>query len=266
MNPPALKSLSIISSVIVALGFIIVGPSSVRADELDDITKAGVLKVGLFEDLPPFASAGPDLKLHGYDIDVIDALNKALGTHADLVGITGQNRIPFLTEHKIDVVLSIGKTDERAKIVDFTDAYAPYFIAVWGPKSISVKSAADLANKSVAVPRGTLEDSSLTQAAPASTNIQRYNDYDGVISAVLSGQAQLMVIGNDVGASVIAKHPAIEPEEKFQLLSSPSCLAINKNEPRLLQKLNETIAMMRKDGSLNALSQKWLLQPLPSDF
>ena len=29
------------------------------ADELDDITKAGVIKVGIFEDFPPFSSAGP---------------------------------------------------------------------------------------------------------------------------------------------------------------------------------------------------------------
>ena len=44
------------------------------ADELDDITKAGVIKVGIFEDFPPFSSAGPDLKPQGYDIDVINAL------------------------------------------------------------------------------------------------------------------------------------------------------------------------------------------------
>ena len=37
----------------------------------------------------------------------------------------------------------------------------------------------------------------------------------GVISAFLSGQAQLMVVGNDVGATILAKNPAIKPEEKF---------------------------------------------------
>ncbi len=47
------------------------GPA--RADALDDIHKAGVLKVGVFEDFPPFASAGADMSLHGYDIDVANA-------------------------------------------------------------------------------------------------------------------------------------------------------------------------------------------------
>jgi polar amino acid transport system substrate-binding protein len=266
MNLLASRRAAIFSGAVFAIGLLLAGPSGARADELDDIAKAGVLKVGVFEDFPPFSSAGPDLKLQGYDIDVVDALAKALGVKAELVGVTGQNRIPYLIERKVDVLLSVGQSAERAKVIDFTDAYAPYYIAVMGPKSVAVASAADLAGKSVAVNRGTLEDTSLTQVAPAGTDIQRYDNYNGVISAFLSGQVQLMVVGNDVGATILAKHPAVEPEQKFQLMSSPDHMGLNKNQPRLQQKLNETIAAMRKDGSLNEISKKWLMQPLPSDF
>ena len=96
-----------------------------------------------------------------------------------------------------------------------------------------VKGPADLAGKSIAVNRGTLEDTSVTEVAPKDADIQRFNDYNGVISAFLSGQVQLMVVGNDVGAAVLAKQPASEPESKFQLLNSPSAMAINKGEDRL---------------------------------
>jgi len=255
-----------LSTVALALAVAASGAGAAFADELDDIAKAGVLKVGIFEDFPPFSSAGPDMKSQGYDIDVIDLLAKALGVKAELVGITGQNRIPYLTEHKVDILVSVGKSAEREQIIDFTDAYAPYYIAVMGPKSLAVAAAADLKGKSVAVNRGTLEDTSLTEVAPAGTDIQRFNDYNGVISAFLSGQAQLMVVGNDVGATVLAKHPAIEPEQKFQLMNSPDHIGLNKNQPRLQQKLNETIAQMKKDGSLDAISRKWLFQPLPKDL
>ena len=106
----------------------------------------------------------------------------------------------------------------------------------------------------------------MTEVAPAGADIQRFNDYNGVISAFLSGQVQLMVVGNDVGATILAKHPAIEPEQKFQLMNSPDHIGLNQNEPRLKQKLNDAIAQMKKDGSLNAISQKWLYLPLPSDL
>jgi polar amino acid transport system substrate-binding protein len=248
------------------LGLLIGGAGTASADALDDITKAGTIKIGIFEDFPPFASLGPDMKVQGYDVDMADALAKALGVKAELVGITGQNRIPFLSEGKVDALLSIGFSDERAQVVDFTDPYAPYYIAVMGPAEVQVKDAADLAGKTVAVNRGTLEDTEVTKVAPEGADIQRYNDYNGVISAFLSGQAQLMVVGNDVGATILAKNPAIKPEEKFVLLTSPSNMAVKKGETRLQQKLNETLIGMKKDGTLNEMAVKWLKQPLPKDF
>ena len=75
-----------------------------------------------------------------------------------------------------------------------------------------------------------------------------------------------MVVGNDVGATILARHPANDPEQKFSLFSSPDHVGLNKNEPRLKQKIDETIAKARKDGTMNAISQKWLRAPLPADL
>jgi polar amino acid transport system substrate-binding protein len=239
---------------------------SARADGLDAIVKAGVLRAGIFEDFPPFSSAAPDMSLQGYDVDVANALAKALKVKLRLVSVTGQNRIPYLTEHKVDILLSVGESPEREKVIAFTAAYAPYYIAVLGPAKIVVHGPADLKGKTVAVNKGTLEDTELAKVAPPGTVIQRFDDYNGVISAFLAGQAQLIVVGNDVGASILARHPAIEPVEKFQLLSSPDHIALNKNEPRLQQALDQAIAGMKQDGSLNAIAVKWLHTPLPAGF
>jgi polar amino acid transport system substrate-binding protein len=50
------------------------------------------------------------------------------------------------------------------------------------------------------------------------------------------------------------------------LFSSPDHVGLNKNEPRLKQKVDEAIARARKDGTLNAISQKWLHAPLPTNL
>jgi len=241
--------------------------AAAHADEMASIKQAGVLSVGVFEDFPPFASAGSDMTLHGYDIDVADALAAALGVKLKLVGITGQNRIPYLQEHKVDLLLSVGQSPEREKVIDFTDAYAPYYIALLGPRALAVSSPGDLADKTVAVNRGTLEDTELGKVAPASADIKRFDSYSGVIAAFLSGQVQAIVVGNDVGASVLAKHPAIEPEQKFQLMSSPDHIALNKGEPAFKQFLNDMVAKMRTDGQLDKISRQWLGKPLdPKDL
>ncbi|MEM7123148.1 MAG: transporter substrate-binding domain-containing protein [Pseudomonadota bacterium] len=241
------------------------GPAA-NADELDDIMDAGVIRIGFFEDFPPFSSAGPDLRSHGYDIDVINALAEELGVEAELVGITGQNRIPMLLEHKINMMVSVGYSDERAEVLAFTEPYAPYSIDVVGPKSLEVTGPEDLVGKSLAVNRGTLEDTSLTEVAPEGTDIQRFNDYNGVISAFLSGQVDMMVVGNDVGAAVLAQKPDMEPESKFQLLNSPSAMAINLGEERLLARLEAFIVRIKQDGTLDSISQEWLSIPLPENL
>src|SRR5262245_66437492 len=95
------------------------------ADVLDDIAKRGVIRIGIVQDFPPFASLGADMKVQGYDTEIADKIAAAVGAKPELVGITGQNRIPYLSEGKVDMLLSIGFSDERAKVVEFTDPYAP---------------------------------------------------------------------------------------------------------------------------------------------
>ncbi|RDU95278.1 amino acid ABC transporter substrate-binding protein [Trinickia dinghuensis] len=237
-----------------------------HADAIDTIAKSGVVRIGVFEDYPPFGSIGPDMSPHGYDIDVAGLIGKALGAKVQLVQVTGDNRMAYLADHKVDMLLSVGETPERAKVIDFSQPYAPYYLAVFGPKTLRVKNAGDLAGKTVSVARGTLEDLSITKVAPPSAVIKRFDDPNGAISAFLSGQAQLMVVGNDVGATILARHPANDPEQKFELFSSPDHVGLNKNEPRLKMKIDEAVAKAKKDGSMNAISQKWLRAPLPADL
>ncbi|RVC08897.1 transporter substrate-binding domain-containing protein, partial [Mesorhizobium sp. M7A.F.Ca.AU.001.01.1.1] len=168
------------------------------ADALADITKAGTINVGVFADFPPFSSASADMSLKGYDMDVAQYIADTLKVKLNPIAVTGQNRIPYLNDHRVDLLMSVGYSKEREQVIDFAAAYAPYYIAVIGPAALAVKGKEDLADKSIAVNRGTLEDTSLTEAAPASADIKRFDNYNSVIQAFISGQTQLMVVGNDV--------------------------------------------------------------------
>lgn len=232
-----------------------------HADALADIKAAGMIKIGVFEDFPPFSSVGSDMSLKGYDIDVAHKVADALNVKLQLVGVTGQNRIPYLTEHRVDVLMSVGKSAEREKVIAYTAAYAPYYIEVIGPHAMAVTSVADLAGKSIAANRGTLEDTSLTDAAP-NADIRRFDNYSSVIQAFLSGQVQLLVVGNDVGADILARRTDLQPEEKLKLLSSPDHMAVNKGEPALVKALDDEIQRLIAGGELNTISLQWLKKPL----
>ena len=240
-------------------------PLASRADALDEIMKSKVLKVAVPQDFPPFGSVGSDMKPVGYDIDVAELIAKKMGVKAELVPVTSANRIAYLQTKKVDLVISsLGKNPEREKVIDFSDAYAPFFNGVFGTADVKVTKAEDLAGMTIGVTRGSVEDLELTKIAPPTATIKRYEDNNGTISAFLSGQVQVVATGNVVAAAIIAKNPPKKPETKFLIKNSPCSIGLNKDEPKLLAKINAIIAESRKDGSLNAIALKWLGAPLPA--
>jgi polar amino acid transport system substrate-binding protein len=235
-----------------------------HADGVDTIAKNGTLRVAVPEDYPPFGAVGADMKPQGYDVDMAALLAKSMNVKLELVPVNSANRIPYLTTNKVDLVISsLGKTPEREKVLDFSAPYAPYFQGVFGPADIKVTGPADLTGKTVGATRGALEEIALSQMAPNAT-IKRFEDNNATISAFLSGQVQLIAAGNIVAAAILAKNPPRRPEAKFIIKDSPCFVGLNKNEPRLMSKVNDTIAQAKKDGTLNTMSKKWFGQPLPA--
>ena len=255
---------STLASALLAIPALALTSITAHADALDSITKAGTLKVAVPEDYPPFGAVGGDMKPQGYDIDMAALRAKSLGVKLELVPVNSANRVPYLTTNKVDLVISsLGKTPDREKVMDFSAAYAPYFQGVFGPADIKVTGPADLNGKTVGATRGALEEIALTQMAPTA-NIKRFEDNNATIQAFLSGQVQLIAAGNIVAAAILAKNPPRRPEPKFVIKNSPCFVGMNKNEPRLLAKVDAAIAQSKKDGTLEAMSQKWFKSPLPA--
>jgi len=267
MNRPTLRSTrrTLLASLLVS-SILAITAHAAHADTLDNIVKAGVLKVAVPEDYPPFGSVGPDMKPQGYDIDTAALLARSMNVKLELVPVNSANRIPYLQTNKVDLVISsLGKTPDREKVIDFSTAYAPYYQGVFGPADIKVSGPADLTGKTVGATRGALEEIGLSQMAPNAT-IKRFEDNNATIAAFLSGQVQLIAAGNIVAAAILAKNPPRRPEPKFVIKNSPCFVGMNKNEPRLQQKVNAAIAQARQDGTLNTMSKKWFGAPLPADL
>ena len=241
--------------------------SAAHADTLANIQKAGVVHVAIPQDFPPFGSLGTDLKLQGYDIDMANLVAHELGVKVDLVPVTSTNRIPFLTTGKVDLVISsLGKNAERAKVIDFTQAYAPFPKSVYGAKDMVIKGPADLAGKTIGVTRGSTEDLALTQVAPASATIKRYEDNNATAQSYLTGQVQLVTLGNIVANAVNERTKLRQMDVKFAVEDTPCYVGVAKGEAALLQKIDAIISKAKADGRLNTMSQRWMKMPLPASM
>lgn len=243
----------------------VVGTTVAQADVLADATKAGVLRVAVPQDFPPFGSVGPDLKPRGYDIDVANLIGRELKLKVELIPVSSTNRIPYITTGKADLVISsLGKNPDREKVLDFSIPYAPFYNGIFGAADVAVKSAADTAGKTVGVTRGSVEDLEFSKIAPATATIKRYEDNNATISAYLSGQVQLIATGNVVAAAINEQSKGKKLDTKFLIKDSPCYVGVNKGEAALLAKVNEIITKLKQNGDLNQVSERWLHAPLPA--
>ncbi|MCE1704721.1 transporter substrate-binding domain-containing protein, partial [Enterobacter hormaechei] len=66
-----------------------------KADKLDDIKKAGTVRIAVFDSNPPFGFIDPQTKkLAGYDVDIANAIANDLGVKLELRPTNPANRIP----------------------------------------------------------------------------------------------------------------------------------------------------------------------------
>ena len=230
---------------------------------LDEVLARKELLVAIPTDSAPYGFVGTDMAPQGLDVDMARLIAAKLGVKVELVPVTSANRIPYLQTKKADLVIStLGKNAEREKVIDFTNAYSPFFQAVFGPAAVVVKSPADLAGKSVGVTRGAMEDQEVSKIAPAGVDIKRFEDMNGTVSAFVAGQVQLMAVGASVAGNMMAKNPQANAEFKLLLKDSPNFIGVAKGEDKLRLKVNEIIAQARQSGEINALCLKWLGRPM----
>ncbi|PMR73402.1 amino acid ABC transporter substrate-binding protein [Billgrantia endophytica] len=239
-----------------------------QADTLAEIEQRGTLRVAVPQDFPPFGSVGTTMQPRGYDIDMAQYLADEMGVELELVTVTSANRIPYLQTRQVDLVISsLGKNPEREAAIDFSDAYAPFFLGVFGTSQDEpLEAAEELDGKTIGVTRGAVEDMELTEIAPQGTRIQRFEDNATTISAFLSGQVNYIATGNLVAAEIAERNSQRAPELIYQLMDSPCHIGMNKGEPALMEKVNELIAQALQDGTLEGMSQEWFHTGLPENF
>lgn len=246
-----------------AAAALIAVPLPAMAD-LSEILSEGKIQIAVPESFAPFGALGADGEHEGYDVDVAKLVAENLGVELELVPVVSKQRIPFLETDRVDLVIStMGANPERAKSIWFSAAYAPFYSGAFAGADKSISSVADLAGMKVGLTGGTLEDLELTKIAPEGTDIVRFGDNAATLTAYASGQVDVLVAGNMAALQLANDNPDVSIETKFILKESPSFIGVKKGNFDLLQWVNVFILHKKLGGELDAISEKWLGEPLP---
>lgn len=248
-------------SLLLALSFM----SSVAfAAETSTIAKAQerkVLRVG-FSSFVPWAMQNKAGEFIGFEIDVATRLAEDLGLRLQLAPTSWNGIIPALLSGKFDVIIGgMGVTEERAKQVDFTQAYDNARFEV-------------LASKERAGHRKTIEDFNKpeviitvrTGSSPAiivkevfpNATIRQFADEAPCVEEVRAGRADAFISSAPLPSFSAVDYPdklfvAMELTEYEQ----PIAFAVRKNDQETLDTFNAWIEKVKAEGWLKERTDYW---------
>ncbi|MDB5829592.1 MAG: amino acid transporter [Variovorax sp.] len=242
------------------------GSVAARADQLDTITAAKKIRIAIDLAVPPYGMKDDKLNSTGSDVETAQLLAKDLGLELEIVPTTGANRIPFLQTDKADIVISsLSMTPEREKVIDFSIPYAGIAAVVGAPKSMVIKSAADLSGKKIIATRSTTNDQEITKILPKDATIVRFDDDATSITAIVSNQADIFATAPSLLKSINEKSPGKQMEVKFVMKVNMLAVGFRKGETKLKDKVDAWVRTNLKNGKLNAIYKKFHGADLPDE-
>lgn len=231
----------------------------------DDIKKRGKVIVGIQGDNPPWGYVDSSGVQQGLDSDMGKLYADYLGVKVEFMPLEVANRIPALTAGRCDILFAtMAMFPDRAKAVQFSKPYVANIILLIAPKSVEIKTYADMAKlKSIGVARAAAQDTQVTKNAPAGVNILRFDGDAASIQALVSGQVEGLG-GNMFYIDRLneAKPGYWENKVEFQRIYNGACTRLGEKE--MNASANAFIDKIKANGELAKIHQKWMKLPLPT--
>jgi polar amino acid transport system substrate-binding protein len=223
-----------------------------------------VVRIGTEGAYPPYNFFDTNKQLQGFDVDVAKALCDKMKVKCEIVAQDWDGIIPALLANKYDAIIaSMSVTDERKKVVDFTNKYyaaTAHFIA---PKNTAIKETtpAGVKGKTLGAQSSTTHSSYLEDKYKDST-IKLYATQDeanadlatGRLDAVLADKVALLEwLETDAGKCCKTVGTDIKDVKYF----GDAAIAVRKADADLKAMFNKAIDEIRKDGTYKKINDKY---------
>jgi cystine transport system substrate-binding protein len=256
---PARRIFGLAPLVLLALA---AGGSTLASAQADDslarLQKKGVVLVASTQESPPWSYVGADNQPAGYDVAVAREIFRRLGVaKVEFVADKFKHFIDGVNAKKYDVVVnSLARTEERAKVVDFTVPYTVQDFRIWvHAKNTDIADPATLKDKKVGVSAGTTNEMWARRSLPAS-DIKAYDGGGFVFNDLVNGRIDAIVDSyfNGYKMKTVNNLPIKSVGEP--VVYSLGAAVVPKNSPALLEAMNKAINDMVADGTLQKLANE----------
>ena len=227
--------------------FLLCGSLHAQETRLDDIIKRGTLRVGTTGDYLPFTSLDKATQTYrGFDIDMAEALGKALGVKVEFVPTTWPNLMKDFEAGDFDIAMGgISITLDRQKKGFFStpvmrDGKTPIARCTDKDKYETIAEIDKPGVRVIVNPGGTNER--FARANIKNAKIDVYNDNVTIFDQIAKGDADLMMTDSS--------------ETRYQQKLHPGVLcAVHPDKPF---DFSEKAYLMQRDLALQEFVDQWL--------
>jgi polar amino acid transport system substrate-binding protein len=209
--------------------------------------------IGTTDDFPPYTSLDATGQVVGVDRDIGDELCHRLTLQCTWVVTDFDQLIPGVAAGEFDFAIGeIASSDERAEIVDFTIDYATGSTIddfVGRPGAPAPDAAV------IGVQSGTIQERHLQKTA---RTIRSYGTQTALIAALTAGEVDLVF--GPFNSPVMQQQ--LDAAGYHYLYAETagldgSAIAVCKGNSDLRDRLNDALAAMQADGTLDTINARW---------
>jgi polar amino acid transport system substrate-binding protein len=236
-----------------------------QAKSLDDIIKAGVIRIGINPNFPPNSSRGASGDWEGFDIDIGNKIAAALGVKVEWVPTETPQRVPFLVADKIDISLgALTRSAERAKLIEYTVPLHSEVMAVLTTDKVDITDWKQLNDPkyTLADMRGNWSVDYLKKELP-NAKMELVDTIADTVRLVAQGRADAIVENIDF----FMKHTKNYPDIKWKVLPNPidvgwCAIGVQRGNYPLRDALNIILYSLHSSNFVNQTWEKWYGAPM----
>lgn len=258
------KKLFVLAATAITAATLLAGCGS-SGDKKEADQAGSTFVVGMEPTFPPFEFTEDD-KYIGFDIDFAQAVCDKMGVKMEVKSMGFDALIPALKSGQIDMIASgMDATPERAKQVAFTTTYFhDGYSVVVRKDNTSIHGFNDLKNSVVGSQVGT---KGVELAQNTGATVKQYDANSQGWLELNSGTCDAVVINTSVALYYLKQggDKDLKLAGDSQLAPDGLAMAISKDKPERLEKVNKAIKELKEDGTYAKLYQKWFGVEPPAD-
>lgn len=239
--------------------------SIATADVIDDIKARGKLIVGTKADYKPYGFRDPSGAIIGIEPELAKDVADKLGVELELVPVVSSNRMQFLQQGKVDLMIAT-MTDrpDRRKVIFISEPnYYSSGTNILSWKKVGLKKWEDLNGKSVCGIQGAFYNKKTAKDFGA--KIVAFKGTAESLTALSQGNCVAFVYDDSF---IAAKLQDAQWSKEFEMPlptidDAPWGLAVRTGEDKFHGMMNDLIVDWHKSGRILALETKYGLENTP---